>query len=141
MNFRKPRSSDQSYIASTWARSMLSTHAHQRHGSMRNANQVGKLIDRVLDRKDTRAYVCVADEDDDYIVGWVLYCEGPSVPVVHYVYVRREERQRGIAEALLEQIGVFRDGLVVCTSNGPSSNTIKRRYPAATFVPLEEFLR
>lgn len=138
---RLPRPTDQPYIAATWARSMLSTHAHQRHLGSRTGQQIGKQIDAVLDREDTRALICAREADPDRILGWILYCKGPAVPIVFYVYVRREERQRGIAAALLEHIGVRREGGVVCTSTGPSAITLRRRYPAAVHVPLEEFLR
>lgn len=138
---RQPKQSDQSYIASTWARSILSTHVYQRHLGSRTGHQLGEQIDTVLDRPDTRALVAVREQDHDYIVGWVLYCKGPAVPTVFYVYVRKEERQRGIAGALLRHIGVQHDAAVVCTSDGPSGRQLRRRYPCAVHVPLEEFLR
>jgi len=138
---RQPKPSDQSYIAATWARSVLSTHVYQRHLGSRTGRDVGKQIDEVLDRPDTRALVCVRDQDRDYIVGWVLYCVGPAVPTVHYTYVRKDERQRGIAGALLRHIGVQQDAAVVCTSDGPSGAQLRRRYPCAVHVPLAEFLK
>lgn len=138
---RAPLRSDQGYIAATWARSMLSTHAHQRHMRSRTGQQIGKQIDAVMDRADTRGLVCVRDADRNYILGWVLYVEGPSVPVLHYLYVRRDERGVGIAAALLAKLDITRTSGVVCTSHGPSSESMRGRYKASVHVPLDEFLK
>ena len=63
------------------------------------------------------------------------------MPVVHYIYIRKDERQRGIAGALLRHIGVQHDAAVVCTSDGPSGMQLRKRYPCAVHVPLAEFLK
>lgn len=138
---RSPRKSDQGYIAATWARSMLSTHMHQRHMRSRTGQQIGEQINAVMDRTDSRALLCVKDSDHDYIVGWVLYVEGPAVPVVHYLYSRRDFRGVGVAAALLGELGVTRQSGVVCTSYGPSSLSMRSRYKSSVHVDLDEFLK
>lgn len=137
---RPPARSDQSYIASTWARSMLSMHAHQRHLRSKTGQQIGRQIDQVLDRSDTRALICAKDNDPSHIFGWILYVQGPSVPVVHYLYTRRDNRGEGVAAALLAGIGVTRTNSVVCTSYGPSSESMRSRFKASVHVPLVDFL-
>lgn len=110
----------------------------------RTGQQIGAQIDAVLDRADTRAWVAVHQEQ---IVGWLLYVEGPKVPVVHFVYVRNRAadgtmlRGRGICTALLRQINVTRESAVVCTSGGPSGTTMRGLYKASVYMPLEEFLK
>ena len=147
MLIRDPRATDQAYIAATWARSLLSTHASQRHGSARTPRQIGPQIDAVLDRGDTRALVAAIDRDSDYIVGYVVYVDGPAVRVVHYLYTRDHDREgralrgQGVAGALLARIGVDRRRAVVCTSDGPSSESMRGRYKASVHVPLADFLR
>lgn len=138
---RRPIATDQGYIASTWARSMLSTHASQRHLRSRTGTQIGQQIDAVMDRKDTRAWLCVRDAEPNYIRGWILYVEGPSTPVVHYAYVRRDDRGVGVAGELLAKLGITRLSGVVCTSLGPSSESMRGRYKASVYVPLVEFLK
>lgn len=138
---RTPLRSDQGYIAATWARSMLSTHAHQRHFRSRNGLQIGKQIDQVLDRPDTRGLLMVRDSDPNYIQAWLLYCDGPATPTVFYVYTRRDDRGVGHAGALLERIGVDRHHAVVCTSLGPSSESLRGRFKLSVYLPLDEFLR
>lgn len=143
---RQPRPSDQAYIAATWARSMLSTHAHQRHIRSRSGLQIHRQIDAVLDRRDTRALVSVWPHDTDAIRGWVLYVDGPAVPVVHYMYVRERGldggtlRGRGVVGELLYHIGVRRDAAVVCTSHGPASESMRGHFRASVHLPLAEFL-
>src|SRR5678815_2074409 len=138
---RPPLPSDQGYIAATWARSVLSTHAHQRHLSSRTGAQVGKQIDRVMDRADTRALVACRDRDPNFITGWMIYVDGPRTPTIHYLYVRRDERGVGIAAQLLARVGVDRLHGVVCTSLGPSSESMRGRFRASVYIPLQEFLK
>jgi hypothetical protein len=138
---RSPVASDQGYIAATWARSMLSTHAHQRHMRSRTGQQIGQQIDAVLDRPDTRAWLCVRDHEPQFIRGWVLFVDGPSTPTVHYLYTRRDERGCGVAGALLAKLGVDRAHGVVCTSLGPSSESMRGRYRASVYMPIAEFLK
>lgn len=136
---RLPRPTDQSYIASTWRQSVSSmSHFRQRHLCR---EQLNDQIDRVMDRSDTRALVACLDSDTDYIVGWMCYVDGPRTPTVHYLYLRRDYRGDGIAARLLERIGVDRARGVVCTSHGPSSESMRGRYRASVHLPLEEFLR
>lgn len=139
---REPRRTDQGYIASSWAKSILrGTHAWERHGTARTGHQIHRLIDQVLDRKDTRALLRVKPNDPDTILAWLLYTEGPGVPLLHYTYTRADERQKGYAGELLHRIGVRRDGGLVCTSDGPSSAMMRNLYPSAIHMPLAEFLK
>lgn len=139
---REPRKSDQGYIASTWAKSILrGTHAWERHGSARSGHQLHTLIDQVLDRADTRGLVRVKPSDPDVIHAWILYVEGQGVPTVHYLYTRADEREHGYAGELLHRIGVRRDSEVICTSDGPSSAMVRSLYPGARYVPLATFLK
>lgn len=138
---RTPRPTDQPYIASSWIRSLVGA---KRMGP--RYGHVGTDVDAVLDRSDTRAIVRHAAHDQDVILGYVIYAEGVGVPLVHYVYTRNRTdtlgtlRQKGIAHAMLEAIGVTRDGPVVCTSLGPDSRLLRAAYPASVYMPLKEFL-
>lgn len=142
---RTPTPRDQSYIASTWTRSLLSQHAADRDPAMRSHAQISALVDATLDRKDTRAAIRYVPGDRDAILGWVLYAEGYGAPVVHYTYTRRSGadgllRGNGIATELLAHIGVRHDAGVVCTSLGPCSRDMRARYRSAEYLPLKEFL-
>lgn len=135
---RAPRPSDQAYIASTWARNASGVGFR---AFTPGAKQLGTNIDRVLDAPTTRAVVRHAERDANRILGYCVYADAPGVVVVHYVYVRREARERGLAAELLKALGVSRDTPVVCTSLGPDSRLLRGAYKAAAYMPLEEFLR
>lgn len=148
---RPARSTDQAFIASTWTRSLCSTHkvpgvssrghAYQRHVGSAMWLKVSQQVDAVMDRRDSKALVICKPHDENALLGYVVYADVRGVPVAHYIYLRRDERERGFAADLLRAIGVHHGTAVVCTSLGPSSQMMRSRYKAASYMPLEEFLR
>jgi GNAT superfamily N-acetyltransferase len=134
---RGPRKADQNYIAATWVRSMSGV-AGRAFGTRGGA--VARDVDAVLDRDDTRALIRHAPGDMDRIMGWIVYVEGPAVPVTHYVYVRDKERGRGVAASLLYQSGVRRDVASIYTNRGPDTRFLLSAYPLAQYLSLKEFL-
>jgi len=145
---RPPLPSDQGYIAATWFKSVMSmSHFRQRHLSTGEGRALNAQIDAVLDRPDTRGVLLVKDSNHDYIIGWLVYVDGPTVPVVHYLYCREYDdkghRLRGnrVSEVLLAKIGVDHSKSVVCTSYGPASRSMRSRYKQSVHLPLEEFLK
>jgi GNAT superfamily N-acetyltransferase len=134
---RGPRSSDQAFIASTWVRSMSGVGGRKLG---RDGGLVAKRIDDVFDRGDTRALVRHAAGDQDRIMGWVVYVDGPGVPVAHYLYVRKEHRGKGIGAELLTAVGIRREATFVYTCLGPSTRQIVTAYPLGVHMPLKEFL-
>ncbi len=139
---RPPLPTDQGYIAKTWAQSVSSmSHFKQRHMSSSQGRLLNSQIDAVLDRPDTRGLIVCSDRDHDHILAWMVYCDRPLIPVVFYIYTRRDDRGIGHAAALLDRIGVTRQKGVVCTSLGPSSESMRGRFRASVYVPLQEFLK
>lgn len=123
----------------------MTTHAQRRHGSSRALNtpagtKISRTIDALMDRQDSRVLLCVRAHDHDAIRGWIVFAEGIGVPVVHYCYVRKEDRDQGVITSLLAHIGVRHDAGVICTSHGPSSTMLRGRYKASVHVPVDEFL-
>lgn len=55
------------------------------------------FIDAILNRVDTVVKLAVLSDDLDNCLGWSLY-EGPKL---HYVFVKKDYRKKGIANALL----------------------------------------
>ena len=150
---RQPRDSDQAFVASTWVRSMVSTHAHKavphhqrRHGLDRSmgapiGRQVNAYVDRLMDLPGSRCLITAWDENDDVILGWIAFGVNQPCPTVHYLWVRQMERGKGIARAMLEVIGVEPGVPVICTSHGPSSDAMRSAYRGSRYVPIEEFLK
>lgn len=139
--------SDESFVTSTWVKSMLSTgkahkmvgHAQRRHGQDRGIGApLGQLlndrVDLILDRKTCRCLVTAWDKHPDVILGWMVYEPG----VIHYIWVRKEERGHRIATKMLRHAGITATEPVQCTSIGPDSEIMRRSYGASRYLPFEE---
>lgn len=135
---RSPRRTDQNYLAKTWHAQMADVYRDYSRGD--RWGQAGQHVDAVLDRDDTRALIRHAAGDLDAILGWVVYALGPGVPLVHFVYTRKEHRGKGYATALLTACGVTRESACVYTCYGPSTRVMLGAYPHAVHLPLKEFL-
>lgn len=134
---RKPKAQDQAFLASTWCRQMANANPDRARGL--RFGDVGRDVDAVLDRGDTRALIRHSAGDPDSIVGWACYAEGPGVPVLHMVYVRKEHRGNGYGGELLAAIGIDRAASFVFTQRGPAK-WMASAYPGGTYLALEDFL-
>lgn len=137
-HIRGPRQSDQGYVASTWMRQLKLEDPESARGS--RYGDVGRMVDAVFDRGDTRALIRHAPGDRDAIYGWVVFVEGPGVPLVHFCYIRREHRGRGYASQLLSAIGIRPTTAYVYTCRGPGTLRLLSKYKAGSHLPLKEFL-
>lgn len=135
---RQPRKTDQNYIAKTWLAQLADVDRDYTLGG--RWGQAGTHVDAVLDRDDTRCLVRHKAGDIDAILAWVVYAEGPGVPLVHFVYTRKDHRKNGYATQLLLAIGVDREHACVYTTKGPSTRVMLDAYPYAVHLPLKEFL-
>jgi GNAT superfamily N-acetyltransferase len=132
---RGPERSDQAYISSTMYRSCLGSNRAPRRRRILNDQ-----IDRILDDKATRCLVAANASNHDKIVGWILFGAAPTVRLLHYVYVRDEERGKGIATRLVQQAWPTSNARMALTMRGPDTALFLRR-PNVSFIPLEEVLR
>jgi GNAT superfamily N-acetyltransferase len=130
---RSPRATDQSFVAATWTRTMQRVRGEGR--------AIGKLVDRVLERADTRCLVLSPAHDPDRIHAWIVYAEGPKVPLVHYVFTRPEHRRKGYARELLARAGVRIDAASVFTQQSRDTVKLTTAFPMAAHLPLPEFLK
>lgn len=129
MIIRPAVAEDQAYISATWWRSCLGHNRARRHRHRINAQ-----IDRVLDDNTSRALVTV---EGDRIGGWIVFATAPTMRVLHYLYVREEHRNRGLARRLIEAAWPGKDERrMVLTFRGPDASKLTN----ATFVPVEDFL-
>lgn len=135
---RGPRTKDQNYISKTWLAQVAEVDRDYSKGE--RWGQAGKHVDAVLDRDDTRCLIRHAPGDMDGIYAWIVYADGPGVPLVHFVYTRKEHRRKGYAAALLASCGVTRDSQLVYTTRGPSTKVMLAAYPYAVHLPLKDFL-
>lgn len=134
VSVRTAVANDQRYLASTWWHSMLG-----RNRAPRLRHRVNEQIDRILDDATTRAIVAV--DARDRILGWLVYATAPVGRVIHYAYVRDEERGHGLASRLVAAAWPGSEARLVLTCRGPMTAGYLERNKAALFVPLEEFIR
>lgn len=135
---RGPTPADQGYISKSWLAQMAEVDRDYSRGA--RWGQAGRHVDMVLGRADTRALIVHPAGDEHTILSWIVYAEGPTVPVVHFLHTRREARQKGCARELLRRVGVARATSFVFTCHGPSDRMMQRAYPGASFHPLYRFL-
>lgn len=136
---RGPTPEDKGYVSDGWLRQMADVDRDYSRGA--RWGQAGRHVDIVLDRPDTRALIVHAGGDPGRILAWVVYAEGPTVPVIHFAYTRKEERGKGYAKALLARAGVVtQDTALVYTCRGPSERLLLRAYKAASYHALYRFL-
>lgn len=135
---RPPRPDDQGYVSKSWLAQMAEVDRDYSRGQ--RWGQAGRHVDLVLGREDTRALIVSPAAAQRTILAWLVYAAGPSVPVVHFVCTRREERGKGFARRLLRELGIQRVTPFVYTCHGPSERTLQSAYPAATYHALWRFL-
>ena len=137
MTIREPEPGDQGYVIKTWTRSLLS--ARPWKGMSRAAfAAVEASIERLMDRSDTRALIATAVAPD--LCGWMVWTPMGAGAAVHYVYVRKAERTRGIGRALFEASRVRLDRPIVYTFAGPAHRWVVPKAPTAVPIAPENFL-
>ncbi len=138
MKLRIANSGDQSYVAATWTKG--AARALVRRGSSPAVTAAtARLVDAFLELDTTRVIVACTDTDEARIMGWLAYRVGKPA-VLHYVYVRKEYRGKGLCRRLLAQIGASANAPLVATFSGPDTKFIKRVVPLLTSYDAKEFL-
>lgn len=113
MNIRPLRDSDMNLVLSTWMVSLFSAYeyyAKRIYGgdvqSIRPFPSKGIFfkgheakIKALLLVPSSKCLVCVAPDDDNQIIGWVVF----DRDTVHYCYVKNVFRKMGVARALMAQ--------------------------------------
>lgn len=137
MLVREPVASDQGYVVRTWLRSLTSVRPLKKAPPAKlRAVEAG--IERLMDRSDTRALIATAVAPD--LCGWIVWTPIGSGAVLHYLYVRKLERERGVARALIERAGIRLDRPLVYTFAGPARRWLVEKAPQAVHMELDDFL-
>lgn len=134
VTIRDPLASDQRFIAATMYHSVLG-----RNRAPSRRRRINEQIDRILDDKSTRALVACSLGDSDRILGWILYSSAPVVRCLHYLYVRDDERGKGIARRLVLAAWPESQARFVVTMKGPDTRAFMER-KNVSFIPVEEVL-
>lgn len=147
---RAAQPSDQAYVSATLADQL-------QRASQGSYDTVNDVVNRIFDSPRTRVAIA---EEGRRIVGWLAYAAIPKVRALLFVYVRREERNRGIARRLAHavwakstgayvhpglrgrKVPLLRDGVAVLDGRGTALDLIdalKQRHSAIE-MKLEEML-
>lgn len=131
---RRPEPTDQGYIASTWRESLLLS-------SRSGVGTINTLIDKMLDEVSVRILVACEPSQPMKILGWMAYSPGSSTAVMHYVYVRERQRNRGVMDTLCQYAWPIEPSKIVYTLRGPSAKWLVGKYPSAVFLDANDYLR
>lgn len=127
ITIRSARPEDQAFVAATFAEQLS-------RGNHADANT---LVDRVLDASTTRVLVAL---ENYRIVGWLAYAAIPRVRAVLFAYVRRPNREQGVARELIDVAWPRRAGSWVHGGlRGGSTKGLLARF-STTEMKLEELL-
>lgn len=133
---RKPKPSDQGYVASTWVRALCAADRDTTEGA------AGVTVDRLLDHPNVSCLLACDPDRPAGIHGWLVWSPMKAIRLVHFAYVRAPLRDRGIASALRSAAGLDDETRpLVYTLRGPLYRSLSRKYPNAIEQPIEEFLR
>lgn len=133
VSIRPAIAADQRFVAATWFHSMLGG----RNRAPRLRRRLNAQIDRVLDDATTRALVACKGER---IVGWLVYSTTPVWRVVHYAYVRDDDRGHGICKRLIDAAWPANQTRLIATMRGPMTDRCLASFKNAMYIPLEEVL-
>lgn len=142
---------DRAYVCSTWVSSLRSDRWHDgddapaaRRGGERGTYW-GELVDKLLDLADLDIVVACDAANPTRIEGWCAVSRirgGRSSSVLHFVYMRKEERGAGIAGRMLERAGVRRGEPLVHTFTTKMLDDIDEGdYPTKVLIEPEEFIK
>ncbi len=137
---RRPRPTDQGYIASTWVHSIGRGTANPKEPGHRRTS-LNITVDRMLDDQAVRLLIAAEPTRTDIILGWMAYTPMPGSRIVHYVYTREKMRRRGIAGELVRKAFPLHGAAkLVYTMRGPDHDSLALKYRDAIHMTVREFL-
>lgn len=103
--FRTLEPDDYNFVLSSWARSFRGS---RWAGNVPNHRQPGVVKDEIDSLLSRGAVITLAvfEDDSTYIIGWCCHeLSKGGVSVIHYVFVKEDDRKSGMATELLSRAG------------------------------------
>lgn len=111
LDIRPYTSNDEAFLYATWLRSYKTSSYFAKR--IRNAvfyKQHAAVIKHILNKPTTKVFVASPKDDHDTILGY-LACEPGKNAIAHFVYVKEDFRNMGIARALFLAAEIIPDYL------------------------------
>jgi GNAT superfamily N-acetyltransferase len=145
---RLMRADELPYVAHSWAEGYKNSPRMRRKTWADYKALDVPALRQCLARRDTEVLCCEATVPG-HAVGWVAFARWPSIDIVHWVYVAKPFRRRGVMTALLEgarlrnrvsythQAAIRRHGepradLMIC-------DLLRKRGVVVSYVPYQEW--
>lgn len=129
LKIRSVSKDDYPFIFNSWLKS-LSKSFTKNNLTDKNVYYQGqhRLIERLL--QTSNCHVAVDGDDESIIVGYLIESVEQSVNVVHYIYVKKDFRNMGIAESLLRHANIGRGNNIMFTHATVSGFALAQGYGA-----------
>jgi ribosomal protein S18 acetylase RimI-like enzyme len=133
IGIREGHNGDDAFVFTTW----LKSYKHGSDFAKRIRNGVffpwhHKVVAGILGRPGTTLLIAHVHDDPDVVLGY-LCVEAGEIAVVHYVFVKPNWRQLGIARQLLNHAGVTDEGYF--THWTYIFDSVRERFPKFTYDP------
>ena len=103
IKFRQFKETDRDYLTRSVLFSYLGNSSEVKRIN-KDSFMIGenKVINALINKCEVM--VCCDDQDDDLIFGFVIYENVKDWDICHYVYLRKDFREKGIVQLLIKQI-------------------------------------
>lgn len=91
-----------------------------------------ETIDRILARAGVRALIARSPRDADALYGFVVAAPG----ILYYLYVKQPYRRRGIADALMREVGFGRAARFTYLFKTELATALGKRWQGARWDPI-----
>jgi len=105
---RDARVSDHAFIIDAWKRSFEGAAAVRLCDRDHYRVEMQHVIKKLLGKPDVFTLVAYDPEDEDHLVGFACWTRDDMGAELHYVYVKKDFRGRGIARALIGNAPITR---------------------------------
>ena len=126
--------SDRTFIRSTWSRAFKQSNDAGLIHTDDWASVMHRQFDRILDRPGARAIIACESDDPSFLYGWISG-DTTAGPVVFFTYVKEPYRRRGIARALVLELGIDDRTPFTYVCRTPLTLRLKPKIPLARFDP------
>ena len=103
LKYRDFKETDRDYVTRSFLFSFLGNSSEAKKIN-KDSYMVGqnKVINHLIDT--SKVLIACDDQDEDLILGFMIYDNFPLADVLHYCYLRKDFRQNGIVHLMIKQI-------------------------------------